>query len=336
MDSAADSLGVLAAAEGEGEDDSGGESMATVLVALAANSLIAAAKSVAALLTGSASMVAEAAHSWADTGNGVFLLVAQRRGARPRDSEHPRGYGRETYVWSLFAAFGLFTAGAIVSVLHGVQQLGAHEPEEDYLINYVVLSVAFVLEGISFRQALKQTASDASARGLRPLSFINRTSNPTLRAIVLEDFAALVGLLLAAAGVGLHQLTGNGMWDAAGSIAVGILLGAVAVFLIKRNQQFLVGESLAPEHVAKVLMTLLAHPEVERVTYLHLEFVGPTRFFVVAAVDLTGDEVESALAVRLRALERQLEGHGVIEDAVLTLSTPDEPSLTPEHPVVTE
>jgi len=336
MDSAADALGVPVAAEDEGKDESGGESTATVLVALAANGLIAAAKSIAALLTGSASMVAEAAHSWADTGNGVFLLVAQRRGARPRDGEHPRGYGRDTYVWSLFAAFGLFTAGAIVSVLHGVQQLEAHEPEEDYLVNYVVLSVAFVLEGVSFRQALRQTASDARARGLRPLSFINRTSNPTLRAVFLEDSAALVGLLLAAAGVGLHQLTGNSVWDAAGSIAIGILLGFVAVFLIRRNRQFLVGESLAPEFVAKVLTTLLAHPEIERVTYLHLEYVGPTRFFVVAAVDLTGDEVESALAVRLRGLEKQLEGHGVIEDAVLTLSTPDEPSLTPNHPAVTE
>ncbi len=313
----------------EPKDEAGG-TLVTVLVALVANGLIAVAKSVAAVMTGSASMVAEAAHSWADTGNEVFLLLADRRGSRPRDASHPRGYGRDTYVWSLFAAFGLFAVGSAVSVLHGVQQLTAHgEAEESYLVNYVVLAVAFVLESASFVQAARQTVGNARTWGLHPLSFINRTSNPTLRAVFLEDFAALVGLLLAAAGVGLHQVTGQAVWDAAGSIAVGILLGAVAVFLITRNRQFLVGASMPPELVSKVLETMLAHPEIERVTYLHLEYVGPTRFFVVAAVDLTGDDVESALSRRLRRLEAELEGDDLIEDAVLTLATPDEPSLDP-------
>jgi len=308
----------------------GGSSLVTVLVALAANGLIAVAKLVAAFMTGSASMVAEAAHSWADTGNEVFLLLAEHRGSRPRDASHPRGYGRDTYVWSLFAAFGLFSVGSAVSVLHGLQQLAADsEAQESYLVNYVVLAVAFVLEGLSFAQAARQTAGDARTWGLHPLTFINRTSNPTLRAVFLEDFAALVGLLLAAAGVGLHQVTGQAVWDAAGSIAVGVLLGVVAVYLINRNRQFLVGASMPPELVSKVLETLLTHPQIERVTYLHLEYVGPTRFFVVAAVDLTGDDVESALAVRLRRMEGELEAHDMIEDAVLTLATPDEPSLAP-------
>ncbi len=307
-----------------------GGTVTTVLVALAANGLIAAAKSVAALMTGSASMVAEAAHSWADTGNEVFLLIGQRRGSRPRDRSHPRGYGRDTYVWSLFAAFGLFAVGSAVSVLHGIQQLGAPGGDEDsYLVNYVVLAVAFVLEGVSFTQAVRQTTDDARTWGLRPLSFINRTSNPTLRAVFLEDSAALVGLVLAAAGVGLHQLTGEAVWDAVGSIAVGVLLGAVAIFLTTRNREFLVGASLRPEQVSRVLATMLSHPEIQRVTYLHLEYVGPMSFFVVAAVDLTGDDPESVLSKRLRRLEAQLEQHDMIEDAVLTLATPDEASLEP-------
>ena len=307
----------------------GGESVVTVAVALVANALIAIAKTIAAVLTGSASMVAEAAHSWADTGNEIFLLLAERRGARPRDEQHPRGYGRATYVWSLFAAFGLLSAGAAVSILHGIQQLGVKEAETDYLVNYLVLAVAFVLEGTSFLQALRQTSGSARRWGLHPLSYINQTSNPTLRAVFVEDSSALAGLLLAALGVGLHELTGNAMWDALGSIAVGVLLASVALFLIRRNHDFLLGESLDPEQVDRVLATLLTNPEVHRVTYLHLEYVGPLRFFVVAAVDLTGDDREGALSIRLRRLEAQLETHPSVEDAIFTLSTPDEPSLTP-------
>ena len=138
------------------------ESLLTVVIAFAANLLVAIAKTIASLLTGSASMVAEAAHSWADTGNEVFLLVAERRGARKRDAKHPLGYGRETYIWSMFAAFGLFTAGAIVSIYHGISELGDTGPAEDVLINYVVLAASFVLEGTSFLQAYRQAHGAAT------------------------------------------------------------------------------------------------------------------------------------------------------------------------------
>lgn len=319
-------------AEGAGnrdESQAGGESLLTVVVALVANVLIAVAKTVAAMLTGSASMVAESAHSWADSGNEVFLLLAERRGSRPRDKDHPRGYGRETYVWSLFAAFGLFVAGAVVSIAHGISELGAPAGRESYLINYVVLAISFALEGGSFRQALKQARGEARSWGLHPLAFINRTSNSTLRAVFAEDAAALVGVVLAAAGVGLHQLTGRPVWDAIGSIAVGVLLGVVAIFLIYRNGQFLVGRGPSDELQDRILRRLLASDQIERVTYLHLEYVGPSKLFVVAAVDLAGDAQESELAVRLRELEASIEDHQLIEDAVLTLSTPAESSMLP-------
>ena len=303
--------------------------MLTVVVALVANTLLALAKSIAAVLTGSAAMVAEAAHSWADTGNEVFLLVAERRGARPRDTEHPRGYGRATYTWSLVAAFGLFSAGAVVSVWHGVTELSAEAGEESFTVNYVVLAIAFVLEGTSFLQATRQVHGAAGRIGLHPLRYVSRTSDPTLRAVFFEDLSALIGILLAAGGIALHQATGDPVWDAAASIAIGVLLGVVAVFLMRRNMEYLVGTGTSPELRDRVLGLLLAHREVQRVTYLHLEYVGPRRMFAVAAVDLVGDDTEDHLAVRLRRVESAIETDDLIEDLVLTLSQPDDADLVP-------
>jgi len=307
------------------------ESTVTVIVAFLANLLIAVAKTVAAFLTGSASMVAESAHSWADTGNEIFLFIADKRGVKRRDDAHPLGYGKETYVWSMFAAFGLFTVGAVVSIQHGISQLTADEQAEDYLINYVVLAIAFALEGTSFLQAFRQARGSARERGAPTLRFVLRSSNSTLRAVFAEDAAALVGLLIAFLGIFLHQITGSAVFDAVGSIAVGVLLGVVALVLVDRNRRFLVGESPSDELESTVLERLLARPEIARVTYLHTEFVGPGRLYLVAAVDMTGDDREEHVAVALRRVERELEDHDAVEEAVLTLSTPDEPSLTPRR-----
>ncbi|MFC7623217.1 cation diffusion facilitator family transporter [Microlunatus sp. GCM10028923] len=307
----------------------GGESLLTVIIAFVANLLIAIAKSVAAVITGSAAILAEAAHSWADAGNEIFLLIADRRSARRRDRAHPMGFGREAYVWSMFAAFGLFTAGAVVSITHGITELIEPEPAGNFAVAYLILAIAFVLEGVSFTQAFRQARKFGRAQGLSPLKFIGRTSNPTLRAVFAEDAAALLGLIIAAVSVALHQLTGSPIPDAVGSILVGVLLAVVAVFLIDRNRRFLVGEQVQPQLRERVLLRLLDHPEVDRVTYLHLEYVGPSRIYLVAAVDMTGDQAEHDLAVRLRRVERQLEDHDVIEEAVLTLATADEPSLGP-------
>src|SRR4051812_38502032 len=308
--------------------DNQSSSLFTVIVALVANGLLAVAKSVAAAVTGSAAMVAEAAHSWSDTGNEVFLLLAERRGNRPRDESHPRGYGRATYIWSLVAAFGLFSAGAVVSVWHGVTELFGEPGESSFTANYIVLGIAFVLEGTSFVQASRQVHGAARRFQRTPVRYVAETSNPTLRAVFFEDFSALVGLLIAAVGIALHQLTGRHEFDAAGSILIGLLLAAVAVFLMRRNMDYLLGEAQGPEVRAQVLERVLEHPDVERVTYLHLEFVGPQRLFVVAAVDLTGDDREPDLAVRLRQVEADVEQNENIEDAVLTLALPSDPSLT--------
>lgn len=312
---------------GQAESGSSSDSLLTVILAFAMNILIAIAKSVAAVLTGSASMVAEAVHSWADSGNEVFLLIAERRGGRGRDRAHPFGHGRETYIWSMFAAFGLFAVGAAVSVMHGITSLTSPEQDTDYLIGYLVLAISAVLEGISFLQSVRQAHAGGRRFSMHPLRFVNRTSNTTLRAVFAEDAAALTGLAIAAAAMGLHQVTGNPVYDAVGSILVGLLLGVIAIFLIKRNGEFLLGQRALPSTRRAILQYLLDHPDIDRVTYLHVEYVGPVQYYVVAAVDIRGDLREHDVAVLLRRIEAQVEGHDAVVEAVLTLSTADEPSL---------
>jgi cation diffusion facilitator family transporter len=303
-----------------------GESTLTVLVALGANLAIAVAKTVAAVVSGSASMLAEAAHSWADTGNEVLLLIANRRSVRPADDRRPLGYGREAYVWSLLAAIGLFVVGASVSIWHGVSELmgGEQTDGRDYALSYGILAIAFVLEGISFLQALRQLRAEAHSLDRDLLAHALATSDPTVRAVFAEDAAALIGIVIAAAGIGMHELTGVAAWDAIGSILVGVLLGVVAVLLIDRNRRFLTGEPGSEDLREAVLARIQQLPDVATVRYLRLEFIGPRQLFLVASVDLTGDDPESSIARRLRRLELELETDPYVVEAVLTVSEPDD------------
>ncbi|WP_418277382.1 cation diffusion facilitator family transporter [Isoptericola jiangsuensis] len=309
--------------------DAGGESTATVVVAFVANAVVAVAKTGAAMITGSASMLAEAVHSWADTGNEVFLLIADRRSRRPAGHDHPLGHGREAYVWSMFAAIGLFAVGAGVSVVHGIQELVHPEPAENLGIAYAVLAIAFVLEGVSFVKAVRQARGEARRSERDLVEHVLETSDPTLRAVVAEDAAALVGIVIAFVGVLAHQITGSAVWDAVGSIAIGVLLAVVSVVLVDRNRRFLVGEVGRPELRDAVLRHLLELDEVERVTYLRIEYVGPRSIYLVVSVDLPGEDRETAVARRLDALERRAIGQPGVAGAVFTVSTPEEPSLHP-------
>jgi cation diffusion facilitator family transporter len=299
-----------------------------VVIAFVANIAIAIAKTVVALLSGSASLLAEAIHSWADAGNEVFLLIADRKGEREGDDEHPTGYGRDAYVWSLFAAVGVFTVGAVLSVITGVQELLDPEPVSDYTAAYIVLAIAFVLEGFSLAQSSRQAKRTADHYQRVTLDYVINGSNPTLRAVIAEDTAALAGLVIAALSILLHQLTGNPVFDAVGSLLIGVLLGVVAVLLIGRNRRFLIGASPPPVVRTRVIRLLLDHAEIERVTYLHMEFIGVGRLFLVAAVDLTGNDREEQIAERLRRLDSDLESDEVIARVVLTLSVKDDPSIT--------
>lgn len=299
-----------------------------VIVAFIVNLLIAGAKTAAAVITGSASLFAEAVHSWADAGNEVFLLIAERRSRRPRDATHPLGHGREAYVWSLFAAVGLFTIGAVLSVANGIRELIAPEPADNYLVGFIVLGIALVLESVSLSQSIRQARRVDNRYRASRLDYILNGSDTTLRAVILEDVAAIIGLLLAFAGLGLHALTGNSLFDAIASIAIGLLLAVIALLLIDRNRQYLVGAAAPPRLRAEVLRRLGAHPQIERVTYLHLEFTGPRRLYLVAAIDLTGHDPEETVARRLRKISDDLEVDEELDVVMLTLSLPEDPELT--------
>jgi len=307
----------------------GGESGLTVVIAFAANLLIAVAKTAAAVMTGAASMLAEAAHSWADAGNEIFLLIAQRRAAREPDDSHPLGYGREIYIWSLFAAIGLFAVGAGVSITHGVQELISPEPAENFIIAYVVLGVSFVLEGVSFFQANRQLRAAAERIDRDVWTHLMRTSDPTVRAVFLEDAAALIGILIAVVGIAAHEITGSTVPDAIASILVGVLLAVVSVLLIDRNRRFLVGEVADVKVWNAALAELEAQPEVERVTELRLSLVGAGKVFLSGAVDLVGNADERTAALHLAALERRLVKNPYVVLALISLSSPDDESLVP-------
>jgi len=292
---------------------------------MAADLVVAGAKTAAGVLSGSAAMAAEAAHSWADTGNQLFLMIANRRSGRAADRQRPLGYGREAYVWSLLAAVGLFVVGGTVSVWRGISELFAERAaDENYLVAYAVLAIALVMESISWAQALRQLRAGAQSMDREVLEYAMQTSDPTVRAVFAEDSAALLGIVLAFAGIGMHQLTGVAAWDAVGSILVGVLLGVVAVLLIDRNRRFLTGEPGTPQLRDAVVARIETLPEVASVRFIRLEFIGPRQLFVVASVDLVGEEVESRVAHTLRELERTLEANPHIVDVVLTIAEPSE------------
>jgi cation diffusion facilitator family transporter len=269
------------------------ESKITVLVALAANLLIAVAKLVGGLVSGSSSMLAEAAHSVADTINQVFLLTSIKVAARPPDPVHPFGYGKARFFWSLLAAVGIFVAGALFSVYEGVHTLIHGSEAGGLLVPYVVLGVAFVAEGGSWLRALGQVRREAAAARRPVLRYALDSKDPTLKTVLSEDTAAVLGLVLAAVGIGLHKLTGDAWWDGAAAIAIGILLAVVAVLLGRDSRDLLIGEAADPELVLDVYRRLSEAPEIIDVVELLTMHLGPETVLVAARIDF-GDELTAS------------------------------------------
>lgn len=265
------------------------ESKSTVLLALAANLLIAVAKLVGGLISGSSSMLAEAAHSVADTMNQVFLLASLKVADRPADPEHPFGYGKARFFWSFLAAVGIFVAGAIFSIYEGVHTVLHGSESGGLLVPYVVLAVAFVAEGSSWLKALRQVRGEAARAGRPLLRFVRESKDPTVKTVLTEDSIAVLGLVLAAIGIGLHHVTGDAVWDGGAAIAIGVLLAVVAVALGRDTSDLLIGESADPELVVDVHRMLAEAPEVAQVVELLTMHLGPETVLVAARLDLDDD-----------------------------------------------
>jgi cation diffusion facilitator family transporter len=282
------------------------ESRTTVFVAIAVNLAIAITKTVAAMLTRSSAMFAEAAHAFADTGNGVILLVAERRGSRPPDDEHPLGHGPEAYFWALLASLGVFITGGVLSITDGIDGLTNHLGIESFTIAYAVLIAALLLESASLWRVHRQLREEARSLGRDVFDHVVATSDPVTRAVFAEDVAAVAGNIVALIGVGLHQATGSSVPDGVAAIIIGIGLAFVAFVLAARNRAFLVGEQ-APESLRQRLNeSLRGIDEIDGVNDLVVTFVGPRRVHVLAGIDvrddLSGDEVEALV----RSSERTL------------------------------
>src|SRR5947209_143116 len=286
-------------AESKQRDSGGGESTLTVVIALAANASIAVMKAVAGLLTGSAAMLAEAAHSVADTTTEGLLLAALRQSERPADRQHPFGYGKVRFFWSLIAAVSIFVTGALFSGFEGVRTiLGSGEDQTLAWVAFLVLGLSFLMEGASWIKAVRQIRREQSNEGQQLLEYLRLTDDPTVKTVFLEDTAALIGLLLAFGGVGLHLLTGSAFWDGLASLLIGVLLAMVAYLLGRTNMRLLIGQQADRRLVRAVYARLSATPEVNQVVDLLTMLTGTDRVLLCARVDfidpLSADEVERA------------------------------------------
>ncbi|GGL70879.1 cation diffusion facilitator transporter [Streptomyces fumigatiscleroticus] len=239
----------------------------------------------AGVISGSSAMLSEAAHSLADTVTEVLLLAALKRSERPADEDHPLGHGPERYVWALLAAVATFVGGAVFSVYDGVRTLTRGEELGDPLVAYLVLAIAFVLEGFSLRTAVRQARGEAARSKLPFGRYLRRTPDTAVKAVVMEDSAALIGLVLAAGGLLGGQLTGSGVWDGIASLCIGVLLLYVAWVLGRSNAELLVGRPLPRSVRERIRAELLAVEHIEAVLELTTLVQGPREALIAAKVD---------------------------------------------------
>lgn len=292
----------------EKTESEGGESTLTVVLAGAVNLAIAVMKLIAGIITGSAAMLSEAAHSVADTFTEALLLTALRTSSKPADRRHPFGYGKERYFWSLLAAVSIFVSGAAFAFYEGFHTIFAGGTEQNNpLLGYIVLGVAFAMESVSWTQAVRQVRSEAAEDKRSMAAYLRDIDDPTVKTVFFEDTAALIGILLAFAGIGLHQATGNAFYDGLASVLIATLLAFVAYVLGRTNKGLLIGRQADPRMIRLVGRRLADQPEVDAVVDILTMLTGTDKVLLCARLDfddaLGASDIEQA-SVRMHAVLR--------------------------------
>jgi len=298
------------------------ENARTIAIALAANVVIAIAKAAAGIVSRSPGMLAEAAHSAVDSLNEVFLWISLRRAARPADQEHPFGHGRERFLWAFMAAMASFIVGGCVSIALAIRALVVGEESGSMLAAWIVLAVSFVSESVSWLQSARQARREARELGRSVWGHLFRSSDPILRAIVVEDTAALIGLLLAATGLFVSKLMGSTVPDAIAALSIGVLLSVTAFALARPLADLLIGRSLQLEQLERVHAIIAASPAVDEVLSLRAVYIGPEEAVVAARVHPIGKLEIEALTRAMDELDQQLRAESpFIADVYIDVTT---------------
>lgn len=275
-----------------------------IIAALAANLGIAITKFIAWAFSGSSSMLAEGVHSLADSGNQLLLLFGGRQSRKVADAEHPFGHGRERYVYAFVVSIILFSVGGVFSVYEGVKKLQHPHPIEVWWLPLLVLVIAMCLESFSLRTAIGESRPHKGSESW--VQFIRRAKAPELPVVLLEDVAALTGLTFAFIGVGLSVITGNGLWDAIGTLAIGTLLIAVAIVLGIETKSLLVGEGASEADLTAIQTAIMAGDEVERIIHMKTMYLGPEELLVGAKLAFVGDKRLADVAAAIDAVESRI------------------------------
>jgi len=282
-------------------------SMRAIIAALLANIGIAVTKFIAAAFSGSASMLAEGIHSMADSGNQILLIIGGRRASRAATAAHPFGYGRSRYIYAFVVSIVLFAVGGLFSINEGIAKLQHPHELEMVWLPLVVLGVAIILESLSLRTAIKE--ANHVRHGKSWVQFIRHAKSPELPVILLEDLAALIGLVLAFGGVGLTVLTHNAIWDALGTLAIGVLLVLVAVVLGLETSSLLVGEGASAEDSGHIRSALEATPGVESLIHMKTLYLGPEELLVGAKIAVAANASGKQIADIINAAEAAIRSN---------------------------
>lgn len=283
---------------------SAGGGTKAIVAALAANAAIAVAKFVAFLFSGSSSMLAESVHSVADSGNQALLLLGGKKAKREATEEHPFGYGRERYIFSFLVAIVLFSVGGVFALYEGYEKIKHPHEIEHWYWPVGVLVFAIIAETFSFRTAIKESNETRGQQSW--VDFVRRAKAPELPVVLLEDLGALVGLVLALGGVGMALLTGDGVWDGAGTLCIGVLLIVIAIILAAETKSLLLGEAATAEDVAKIRAVVVDGDTVTGVIHMRTLHLGPEELLVAAKIAVRHDDTAAEVARAIDAAENRI------------------------------